>query len=536
MTPIANGHPEQTLADYLAVVRRHIWTIVIIAVVVPISAYFVSSRQSKVYSASSKVLLSRQDLGSALTGVPNANSNTDPDRFAQTQAEIARTPEVAARAIKRAGITGMFPYELLDNAAVSPETNADILRFTVTNGSPSVAVRLATAYAEAFAANKLEMDTTSLSQALKELEGRIRELRKEGATGSQVYGDLVGQAQNLRTIELLQTRATVVKRANGAAQIKPTPKRNALLGALLGIMLGVGVAFLWNALDKRVRTEEEVERILSIPLLARLPKPGRQARGADRLSMLDEPSDTFAEAVRRLRTNLELANLDGNAKVIMVTSAAPFEGKSTTIANLAVALGRSGRSVALVDLDLRRPVIATFFDLEGRPGVTDVLLGRLSLDDALVPVRLPVPLSMSLNGQAQAAGTERLHVLPCGPVPANPGEFVGTQSVAHMLQQLRRDHEFVLVDAPPLLSVGDAMTLSTRIDAMFVVVRAGVAKRPMLKDLARSLAACPASKLGFVVTGVDEHKLYGTSAYGYYTKANTREAPTPLRRVTSSGR
>src|SRR5712692_3646488 len=115
MTPTEKGHQEQTLADYVAVVRRHIWTIAIIAVVVPVSAYVVSSRQSKVYSASSKVLLSRQDLGSALTGVPNAESYSDPARVAQTQAEIARTPEVAQQAIKRAGITGMFAYELLDN-------------------------------------------------------------------------------------------------------------------------------------------------------------------------------------------------------------------------------------------------------------------------------------------------------------------------------------------------------------------------------------------------------------------------------------
>ena len=176
MTPTENGHTEQALADYLAVIRRYMWTIVMIAVVVPVSAYIVSSRQTKVYSATSKVLLSRQNLGSALTGVPNADSNTDPDRFAQTQAEIARTPEVAAKAIKRAGITGMFPYELLDNTSVSPETNADVLRFTITNGSPLVAVRLTTAYAEAFAANKYEMDTTSLAAARKELEARVTQL------------------------------------------------------------------------------------------------------------------------------------------------------------------------------------------------------------------------------------------------------------------------------------------------------------------------------------------------------------------------
>jgi len=536
MTSTEHSHREQTLTDYLAIVRRHIWTIAIIAIVVPISAYVVSSQQPNAYRASSTVLLSRQDLGSALTGVSNVDSYSDPARVAETQAAIARTQDVAQQAINRAGVTGIFPYELLDSSSVTPESNADILRFAVEADGPIKAARLANGYAEAFAANKYRLDTSSLSRARKELDNRLVELRAAGQTKTQVYTDLLGQAQKLRTVELLQGRATVIKRAVIGAKIAPTPKRNATLGAALGLMLGLGVAFLWNALDKRVRSEEEVERILELPLLARLPRPGRQSRNADRLSMLDEPSDTSAEAVRRLRTNLELANLEGNAKVIMVTSAAPGEGKSTTIANLAVALGRSGRSVALIDLDLRRPIIATFFDLEGRPGVTDVALGRLSLEDALVPIRLPVALSMSLHGQPQAAGAERLHVLPCGPVPANPGEFVGTQSVVNMIEQLRKNHEFVLVDAPPLLSVGDAMTLSTRVDAVFSVVRLGTASRPMLKDLARGLASCPASKLGFVVTDVDEHKLYGTSAYSYSTKSDTPEARTPLRRATSSGR
>ncbi len=535
MTTTGHSHREQTLADYLAVVRRHIWAITVIAVIVPVSAYVVSSQQPEVFSASSTVLLSRQDLGSALTGVSNADSNSDPNRVAQTQAAIARTQDVARQAIERAGVRGMFPYELLESSTVKPESEADILRFTIETDGPIKAARLANGYAEAFAANKYRLDTSSLSRAREELDGRLTQLRTADQTNTAVYSELLGQAQKLRTVELLQTRATVIKRATIGAKIAPTPKRNAILGAALGLLLALGVAFLWNALDKRVRDEDEVERILGLPLLARLPRPGRHSRNADRPSMLDEPSDTSSEAVRRLRTNLELANLEGHAKVIMVTSAGPNEGKSTTIANLAVALGRSGRTVALVDLDLRRPIIATFFDLEGRPGVTDVALGRISLGDALVPVHLPFALSMSHNGQTQAPEAEHLHILPCGPLPANPGEFVGTQSVATMLQELRKSHDFVLVDAPPLLTVGDGMTLSTSVDALFAVVRLGTASRPMVKDLARGLAACPASKLGYVITDVDEHKLYGTAAYGYYTKADAPE-PKLLRRVSSSGR
>jgi capsular exopolysaccharide synthesis family protein len=538
MPAIEHSHHEQTLADYVAIVRRHIWVIVVVAVAVPVTAFVVASRQPKVFSASSKVLLSQQDLGSALTGVPSATSNEDPVRVAQTQSEIARTREVAQQAIQRAGVTGMFAQDLLDNSSVSPETNSDILDFTVDNGSPTVATKLANAYADAYAANKYRIDTITLVGALKVLDNQLAQLRRTGQTSSQMYQSLLGQDQNLRTIETLQTRPTVVKLARVAGQIQPNPKRDAVFGAVLGIMLGVGVAFLWNALDKRVRTEQEVESILSIPLLARVPKLSRRLRGSDRLPMLSDPAGAFAEAVRRLKTNLELANVDLDGKVIMVTSAAPLEGKSSTIANLAVALARSGRSVVLVDLDLRRPSLAAFFDLEERPGLTDVTLGRVTLQEALVPV--PLTASKSLRGRTAQGWTvaepELLHVLPSGRLPANPGEFVGTQSVANLLQHLRHGHDFVLVDAPPLLLIDDAMVTSTRVDGIFAVVDMEIASRPMLRDLGRGLHASPARKLGFVVTNVDERKLYGTSTYGYYTRVDVPETPAQLRQVTSSGR
>jgi capsular exopolysaccharide synthesis family protein len=534
MTSSDPAPTENTLADYLAIFRRHIWTIGIIAIVVPASAYFVSTQQKKVYSASAKVLLNRQDIGSAITGVPSATANTDPDRVAQTQAEIARSAEVAADAIKMAGIAGLTPAELVSNSSVTPESTADILRFTVKQGNTIAAIKLANAYANAYSAKKFSMDTASMAQAAAELDKRLAEMRRTGLTNTQVYGTLLEQAQNLHTLQILQNRPEVVARATKASLIQPTPKRNALIGAILGLLLAVGIAFLWNALDKRVRTEDEMEEILGIPLLARLPNPARRLRGADKLSMIDQPTDVSSEAVRRLRTNLEIANLDGNAKALMVTSAAPFEGKSTTIANLAVALARSGRSVALIDLDLRRPTIAPFFGLEGRPGVTEVALGRAPLGEALAPIALPTPISAPREGRAHAAPPSLLDVLPCGQVPANPGEFVGTHAVAELIKELRRSHDFVLVDVPPLLSVGDAMTISTLMDAVLVVVKTGVANRPMLKDLARGLAACPASKIGFVVTGVDERKIYGAASY--YAEAPAPEAPAPLRRLDSSGR
>jgi Mrp family chromosome partitioning ATPase len=220
----------------------------------------------------------------------------------------------------------------------------------------------------------------------------------------------------------------------------------------------------------------------------------------------------------------------------MITSCVGVEGKTTTISNLAIALARAGHRVALVDLDLRKPMVGRFFGLELRPGLADVAIGRIDLERALVPVRLrteePIKLSrgarrVSRGEEPRAGGAERdaageLFVLPAGFLPASPGELVGTQAVAGILARLHEEMDFVLVDAPPLLTVSDAATLSTRVDAVLVVVRLGLVNRPMLRDLARNLEASPAPKLGFILTGSDGVETYGAGTYAYRSR---REHP-----------
>jgi non-specific protein-tyrosine kinase len=248
--------------------------------------------------------------------------------------------------------------------------------------------------------------------------------------------------------------------------------------------------------------------------------------------MLDDPSDIDAEAVRRLRTSVEFANLDVNAKVIMVTSAVSEEGKTTTIANLAIALARAGSRVALVDLDLRKPTIGRLFGLELRPGLADVAIERVALDTALfnAPLRADGPVRLSSRTTSGRAGQElrsitggQLYVLPAGFIPASPGELVGTTAVAGILASLREQMDFVLVDAPPMLTVSDAATVSRRADAIVIVARLGVVNRPMLRDLARALDATPARKLGFILTGAGATESYDLGAYGYQTKRSSSE-------------
>ena len=192
-------------------------------------------------------------------------------------------------------------------------------------------------------------------------------------------------SNSFKPFETLQTsNATVVKAPLRAPQVSPRPIRNGLFGLAFGVIIGLGLALLVDALDTRVRSGDEIAARLGIPLLGRLPEPPKKVRERQKLVMLAEPHGRQAEAFRMLRTNLELANIDEDVKIIAVASALPSEGKSTTVANLAVAAARGGQRVALVDLDLRKPMLATFFEGAGPWGVIDVALGRVSLADALL--------------------------------------------------------------------------------------------------------------------------------------------------------
>jgi len=509
------GRPR-TLAEYVAIVRRRKWALIVPLIIVPIVAYAYSSRETKVYAASSEVLVSRGDLSSSVTNVTNPNLFTDPDRYAATQAAIAGVPAVAQRAVQLSGVRSVTPAQLLANSSVVPRSNADLLRFTVKNENAEAAGKLATGYARAFSSYSYELGTGQLAKARDDLERSLATLQKQGAGNTDLYRQQEAKAQELKTLELLQTKPPVVTAAGPGGQVAPTPKRSAMLGAALGFVIGLCAVFLWEALDKRVRDENEIEEILGLPLLARLPSPADNAGGRLRLAMLDDPGDVDAEAVRRLRSNVEFANLDERAKVVMITSAVSSEGKSMAIANLAIALARSGRRVAMVDLDLRKPTIGKLFGLGETAGLTDTAIERISLEQALVPIHLRADSTKTVQRRWEAGESHfmsetpgKLLVLPAGSLPASPGELVGTDAVAEILGRLREQMDFVLVDAPPLLLVSDAATLSTRVDAIVVIARLGVVNRTMLRELARELDATRARKIGFVVTGVDGGELYG---------------------------
>jgi polysaccharide biosynthesis transport protein len=505
---------EQTpvVRDYLQVLSRRRWVVLLVLLTVPVAAVVLSLRQEARYEAVAEVLQTDGDSAATLLG--SSSGNRDPVRALETEAELARSKQLAQAAVERSGLKGFTGDNLLANSKVTANQTSDLLQFSVATGDARSAERLATAYAYEFASYRRELTASALRAARGQIEQQLRSLPVD-ATTVAARGELASQIQQLRSAEALQASANLIPRAaSGASQVQPMALRSGLMGLALALVLGVGLAFLSEALDTRVRSEEEVEQILDAPLLGRLSPPdGRRGRTAV-LSTLYRPDGPRADAVRIVKKNLEFAALNSwSPKAVMVGSALPGEGKSTSMAELGLAFARAGWRVALVDMDLRRPTLPAVLGVPPGPGLTDVALGHMSLDEALVSVPLEPGVETPSNGDVPDG---ELALLPAGAAPPSPGEFVESAALALLFRDLRNWADLVLVDSSPFLAVGDALSVSELVDAVLLVMRFDKARRPTLTELKRMLDSTSKPVLGTVLTGVPGGDRFGRS-HQYYS-------------------
>jgi len=296
-------------------------------------------------------------------------------------------------------------------------------------------------------------------------------------------------------------RLTLVQHAAvPQAPVSPNVPLNIALGALIGLASGVGMALLRETLDTRIRNERDVELVTDAPIIGGIvfdPKARERP-----LIVHADPHSPRAESFRTLRTNLQFLDAGRASRAFVVTSSIESEGKSTTAANLAIALADAGARVLLVDADLRRPKVADYMGIEGAVGLTDLLIGRAELGDVVQPW-----------------GRNSLFVLPAGRIPPNPSELLGSSVMASTIEQLGRMFDVVLFDAPPLLPVTDAAVLARVVGGAIVVVSAGRAHRAHLKGAIAALQNVDAPVSGIVLTmlptkGPDAYG-YGRHGYGY---------------------
>jgi polysaccharide biosynthesis transport protein len=516
-----------TLHDYFRVARRRKWVILQAALLLPLAAVAFSLHQQKLYEASADVLLNSENVAATVPGAPLTGLSQEPERIIQTQARVARVPEVARGVLRRVRGTGLSVNDFLADSSVSSSPASDVLTFAVTNPDPALTKQLANAYAQSYSAYRQQLYTGSIQLALADVERRLLQLDRASAsvdrTGAatslgaltrygSLYTSLVDRQQTLQSMQALKPSvAPVLRQADGAVLTQPKTFRNVALALVVGLVLGLALVFLREALETRARTAEEVSaRLGGLPLLGRVPKLPRRLRRTGKLVMLEEPASVGAEAFRMLRANLDFITPDRDVRTIMVTSALQQEGKSTTVANLAIAFARAGKRVALVDLDLRSPVLARFFDLEG-PGLTQVALGRVPLEEALTQIAITDPPARRRRATLRRRGNGNgdltrellgvLEVLPSGPVPPDPGEFVSSPALGEILRALRERADVVLVDAPRALQVGDVIALSSRVDGIVVIARSRTLRRQTLAELNRLLRMVPTPVLGLVATG-----------------------------------
>ena len=490
-----------SLLDYLHVLARRKWTFLGVFLVVPLAAVALSLRQTPVYESSADVLL-RPPTVSDVGGVQQGA--VDPARFAETQALLARVPDVAALALKKVPSADLTLEEFRKASGVQQVPGGDYLSFTFKSSDQTLAIGLATAYAHAFTEYTTDRSLAPYRRHLNDVRSTLSQLIETGDTKSTAYENLVEDEQELSAyVAFPIASAEVVRDADKAVQVAPRTIRNLGIALVLGLILGIGAAFLAEALDTRVRSVDEVRDALGIPVLGQLPIPPKEVVKEGKLVMLAAPTSQDAESFRTLRANLAFANAQHKARVLMVTSALDEEGKSTTVANLALALARGGRNVVLIDADLRSPRLHDLFDQRGKPGLTDLELGDAELDDALREIQI-----LETNERGGRAGT--LQLLTAGDALHDPDELGAEAAVARVLREVRSRADLVLVDAAPLLRVGDAVALSAHVDGLLVVVRLQSLRSTILDELERTLAATPTTKLGVIVTGAP-----GTSGLTY---------------------
>jgi len=312
--------------------------------------------------------------------------------------------------------------------------------------------------------------------------------------------DGVRMRAQTQTMELAMPRFAISVKEAAEPPTNPARPRvslNLMLGALVGLVVGLGLAFFIEYLDTSVKTMEDVENLLGVPVLAIIPKNIRLLHR--------EAGDTpDAEAYRILRTNIEFNRKNPAANTISVVSGGPGEGKSTTIGNLAFISAQGGYSTLIVDADLRRPVQHELFDVGNEVGLTNYLTTDVSIDDVIMPT-----------------GVENLSLLPSGTIPSDAVGILNSQRMSDLISELKLRYDTVLFDSPPVLGVSDASVLASEVDQTIIVVQHRRFPRAMLLRVKQAVLGVGGTVLGVVLNNVDlkhdQNYYYYTSYYGYYS-------------------
>jgi tyrosine-protein kinase len=495
---------EQTplgITTILRSLRRRRGVLVVCAILVPAAALGFSLSQEKQYTASASLLFRDPGFDQKLFGSQVFQPSGDATREAATNIKLVSLDTVAQRTARRLPGVG----SVSDKVHVQDEGQANLVGIDATDHSPRRSAQIANTFAQEYIAFRREADRAKISDAQGLVERRLRGLSSAQRDGTQGRS-LRGRLEQLQLLSSLQTgNAELAQRAEiPSSPSSPRVVRNTVIGGVLGVVLGMGLALLFDRIDRRLRDPKEIEAMFDRPILGAIPDSPTLERSDSRIVRLRAQE---AEAFRMLRANLRYFNVDRRVESVLVTSAAPGDGKTTVAWNLAVTAGSGGGRALLIEADLRHPALAQGLGLHGAPGLSTVLAGEASLHD--IVQEIPVP--EGANGRAPRT----ISVLLAGPLPPNPTDLLESDRMRALIADASRSYDLVVIDTPPTSVVSDPIPLVPQVDGVIVVTRLSRTTREAALHLRNQLQNLEAPVLGVVVNAIgSDSETYGYE-YGY---------------------
>ena len=509
---MSDGPRYTTLRDYLRVVREQRWLVLGVLALACAAAVAYSARQDEVYSAEASLSFRSEndDFGDIGAAVPNTQT---PEQRAAIAAQAIRTMEVARRAARELD-RKVNAQALLAAISAQPEARTNLVVLRARAGTAATARAYANAFADATVKSVTEEVRDGYRQRAKDLAREARSLdgKRENFGVRSVNRDRIVR---LQTLARFAEPVVLIRRAAAPrGPDSPRPLRNLIVGALLGLTLGLVLAFLRDALDRRFRNARELKDELHLPLVGHVRDQvlGRTPGHSNGRSALTQEE---MEAFRILRTNLDFLDTERPPGSLVVTSALPGEGKSTVATALACAYASAGRRVLLVEADLRRPTLAKRLEIAQVPGLSDYLVGDAEPRDVVQAVTIEAPVT----GTPIDADGPRVAALVCvtaGTPSHQPAELLGSERFKAFLAQVADVYDVVVLDSSPLLSVVDTLSLVPVVDAVLLCVRSSKTTREQARAAKAALDHFPPRPTGVVVTGV---KPGDEQDYGYYSYA-----------------
>jgi Mrp family chromosome partitioning ATPase/capsular polysaccharide biosynthesis protein len=503
-----------TLRDYLRVLRNQRNVIILVTLVFALAAFGLSVRQTPIYQADAALSFSDPAADLAVAGGGAVLPQRTSAQLAQeASTTVTRIPEMAA--VKRDLKTPLSPEALQARLTTRVEIPTSFLVISAKDSNPKFAARLANSVARRTVVDTRQSQRRRYQTLLRALRKRLGQLNPSDPADAFNRG---GIQQSISRLEALLSYSRPVQIARTALTptrpISPRPIRNTLLGALIGLTLGIIAAFLRDSLDRRLRGLREIQDELKLPLLGHV---SHGAMGASLANGQRTLSEEDLEAFRILRTNLEFLDVDHPVRSVVVTSALPQEGKSTVAASLACAMAAAGKRTLLVECDLRRPSLARRLGVQRSPGLADFLIGSARPAEVLQTVKHPFTTSRNGGSGEDPSGSLELVCITAGSTMPRPAEMLGSKRFRDFLTQVREAYEVVVLDTSPLLSVVDTLELIPLVDTILVCVRANRTTRDQAQAAQTTIEHFPERPMGLVVTDVrpGEDDDYGFYSYTY---------------------